>query len=127
MTSRDSLQAVEKRWEGFQFIPDLVDNLVSHAVEISLHSRWEKEDTCQAILDLVISDAVSKACGFAEDSPQSSPSEVGFREEGGILEVNSPSGKGDFYFARIFILAVKLSFFLENTKDCVTNTVKPRF
>ena len=107
----DYLQAAEKRWEGFQFIPDLVDNFVSHAVEISLHNRWEKEDTCQAILDLVISDAVSEACGFAEDSPQSSPrppSVVGFREEG-ILEVNSPLGKGDFYFARIIILAVKQS------------------
>ena len=96
----DYLQAAEKRWEGFQFIPDLVDNLVSQAVDISLHNRWEKEDTCQAILDLVIFDAVSEACGFAEDSPQSSPrppSEVGFREEEGILEVNSPLGKGDFY------------------------------
>ena len=105
----DSLQAAGKRWEGFQFIPDLVDNLVSHAVEISLHNRWEKEDACQAILDLVISDAVSEACGFDKDSPQASPrppSEVGFREEG-ISEVDSPSGKGNFYFARILILAVK--------------------
>ena len=100
----DSLQAAEKRWEGFQFIPDLVDNLVSHAVEISLHNRWEKEETCQAILDLVISDAVSEACGFDNDSPRSSPrppSEVGFREEG-ILEANSPSGKGDFLLCMHF-------------------------
>ena len=92
----DLLQAVEKRREGFQFIPDLVDNFVSHAVEISLHNRWEKEDACEAILDLVISDAVSEACELNKDSPQSSPrppSEVGIREEG-ILEINLPSGKG---------------------------------